>query len=426
MTERQGIFFRRFPGLASIARNGTFLIGGEWIEAILRALYALLIARWLGPYEYGVWSYALAASGFAITLSMLGTDLLLPTRVGKDGDGARNFLHTSLAVRIGILILLAAGLAVYAYAGESGTFERFALLLLVPAVLARGSGLWFRTLAVGLERVGPVMRWAVAIRLAEVAVGSAILMASMDVLALLALHSLTWLVELVVLRRVTRSMIDVRAVIDRGELSAVLGKGAIAGLAVSLASFLFAGPVIMLRHLIEDLTVVGQFGLAMQLAMFAVMAVQGALGASQAVLSRAHAGEDTRVRHFGTIVLVTCLLSAVPLYLAALWLGPPVIDLLTGGDYAQAGALLPACLVLALVAVAPNGYWQVLVLRGRFSIGVGAGIAAVAAFLGLAEPAVDNFGATGIAYAAIAGSVMRAAILGIAATVSRPPGQNPT
>ncbi len=415
-------FARRFPQVATIARSAALFVGGEWTEAGLRAVYAVLIARLLDPADYGLWSYALAAAGFAMSLAAFGIDMLVPARIGRDGRAAAAFLRTSLALRLGLLAVAALGLGAYALLAEDRAGpERVALLLLLPTVIARGTCMWLRLMAIGFHQSQLAVTPAVLLRITEVALGLLLLLGGFaSITGLLALHALFWTIEvLVVWPRVGR-LAPLALRVDRSELRVLAGQGAIIGLAASSAEFLFAGAVILLRHLVDDIGTVGTFGLALQLAMFVMMAVQGVLTAALARISRAEHEEDQRLRHWGGLVMLACLVLALPMYLGAQLLGPPVIAAIMGEPYRATGELLGPCLLLVLAVAMPGGFWQLLVLRNRAWIGFGAGIAGMIVLALAASPLVVAHGAAGIAYAALLGAGARALLLVVAGIASRP------
>ena len=43
-------------GIKSIIRNGALLMGSNWVEIGLRALYLVAITRYLGSELYGIWA----------------------------------------------------------------------------------------------------------------------------------------------------------------------------------------------------------------------------------------------------------------------------------------------------------------------------------------------------------------------------------
>lgn len=417
---------RRYPELVSIGRNAATFVSGEWVEVLLRAIYALAISRFLGPTDYGWWSYGFAVSAICITFAGMGTDMLLPKRIGQQGRGALAFMETSFTVRLVMLLALGLLLAIYAVFGveaaadRSGAVERAVLLLLIPSIVFRGLGNWLRVASIGFEQAHLSVRPMMLVRTAEVIIGLSLLLAGTNLYILLALHAVSWLIETALIFPRIRKLAPLRLAFRSDEMRETVRDGAAIGLASALGFLLFGLPVVLLKSLIGEIATVGQFGLAMQLAMFAVMALLGVSAAAQAVLSRAVAREDERAKLFGHAFMLGCLALVVPAWLGGKWLGVPVVTFLLGDQYAVAGELLPVCFVLAIAVTMANGYWQTLALRGRILLaGVANGVAVLVMVL-LAEPLLSRYDVAGIAYAAITGGIVRTCLMGLFATVMRP------
>ena len=144
-------FGQRFPGVSSILRNGALLTGTQWAETGLRAVYALLIGRLLGPDLYGVWSLALATYAFAIGFTHFGLESLIPLRLGRD-RAASGFLSTTLVVRFFLVIVATGVVAAQCLVFEPDPLARAALLIVLPALIGRGVVLWARAVFLGAEK----------------------------------------------------------------------------------------------------------------------------------------------------------------------------------------------------------------------------------------------------------------------------------
>ena len=123
----------------SIVGNGARLMGVQWIETALNAVYFAMIARCLGPALYGQWAYGIAAYLLVIGLLGFGIEPLIMLRVGRDRDGAAGFVGLMLTLRLASLGLGAAALTAYALAAEPDPLGRLVLLLLLPACSAVAS-----------------------------------------------------------------------------------------------------------------------------------------------------------------------------------------------------------------------------------------------------------------------------------------------
>lgn len=408
---------RRYPGVVSIGRNAATFVSGEWVEVLLRAIYALAISRFLGPSDYGWWSYGFAVSAICITFAGMGTDMLLPKRIGQQGRGALAFMETSFTVRLVMLLVLGLVLGSYAMLGvdaasdDGGAVEQAVLLLLIPSIVFRGLSNWLRVASIGFEQARLSVRPMVIVRTTEVIIGLGLLFSGTGLFTLLALHATSWLLETALILPRIRRLAPLGLAIRAEEVREVVRDGAAIGLASALGFLLFGLPVVLLKSIIGEIELVGQFGLAMQLAMFAVMALLGVSAAAQAVLSRAVARDDRRAQLFGHLFMLGCLFLILPAWLGGSWLGVSVVTFLLGKQYEVAGALLPVCFVLAITVTMANGYWQTLVLRGRILLAGLANGAAVATMVASAAPLLAQYDVAGVAYAAIIGGIVRTGLM---------------
>ncbi len=411
-------FRQRFPGLASILRNGALLTGTQWAETGLRAVYVVLIGRILGPELYGVWSLALATYAFAIGFTHFGLDSLVPLRLGRDRQAAA-FLGTTFLLRLALLVLATAVIAAHALAFESDLLARTALLIVLPALVGRGLVLWSRSVFLGLERSQIAFRLAFSLRLVEVAAGLSCLWLGAGLYALLVIHAVTWLAEAALSLSALSRQVSMKIGFDRAELRDLLGKGAVLGLGTTGLAALASMPVILTRYVTDDLGMVGQIAMAVQVAGLVVIAVQGVFAAALPVVGRATAKGDPRLRFYPVFTgLGVAVVFAIAIVVAQA-IGPGVFTTLLGNDFALAGSLLAPALLAAGIMVAPTGVWQLLVARDRIWSGVVAGWSGALAFFFVLPPMLHALGPSGVLFAAALGWALRAVILIVWTLVSR-------
>lgn len=403
-------FQRRFPGISSILRSGILLTGMQWGETGIRAFYAILIGRFLGPDLYGAWSLALATYTFAIGFTHFGLESLIPLRLGKDKT-AGAFLGATFVVRISLLIIAAALSAAWILTFETDFLSRWALFIVLPALVGRGIVLWARSVFVGLERNQTAFRLALGLRTFELIVGLTLLWLGFGLFALLSLHAFTWLVEAVLSIRAVMSQMPMKIGLDSGEFQSLGRSGATLGLATMGLSVLVSMPIILTRYITDDIAVVGQIAMAVQIAGLVAMALQGIFSAALPIVSRASAKDDPRLRIYaiGAGVGVT-LVFAVAIAVGHIF-GPDLLALLLGEGFRTAGDLLTPALVSAGLMIAPVGVWQLLMTKDRIWSGVFASWSG-ALLLVLALPSlVHVYGPAGALFGAALGWALRALIL---------------
>jgi len=409
-----------FPGMRSILRNGLFLSGVNWAEALLRAAYVLVIARVLGPTEYGVWSFVLATYMVAVMATALGMEIIITGRLGRDRENAAPLLETSLALRLLLLAVAAIVLAMMAVAFGEQPQVAIGLALSLIAVFGRGLVMWSRPVFVGLERSDLALRIALAFRLAEVGLGLLLLFFTRNILLLIALHGLSWIAEGVISFLRARSLAGFSMPrFQPGETRLLIMRGLPIGVATLGIAALNAAPVLLASQQGAALAELAQLGIVTQFATLAVMAMQGFLGAAQPVVSRAIAREDARLPRYSAGVALISVVGFAMLALLAYFLGNLVIVGLLGTEYQKAASLLPWAFLIGGLNLLPTGFWQEQALRNRAGPGVLAAILGVAATVMLVAPLYAARGLEGVLIAVAAGWAVRAVVL-IAAALQKP------
>jgi O-antigen/teichoic acid export membrane protein len=402
----------RGHGIQSIIRNGAYLMAVGWVETGLRLLYMVVVARYLGPSLYGYWAYGAAVYGLALGLSGFGFDTLMVIRLGGDKRGAADFIGLTLTLRLGLLALAGAGLAAFALAGDPDETSRLVLLGLIPALIGRGMAVWARVCFLGYERMGAYLKIVTAVRSAEVICGLLLLFSGGGLLGIVFLHSLSWLIEGALgVWRVYSRLSPFAPRFNRIEAAEFLRQGAVLGLAAGLFTWLVAGPLILFRHFGGDMAQFGQFAIALNVTMILVTSMHAYLAAALPVLTRSAERQDPRVAHYGKITVLTAAgLTSVVAGIAWL-LGPPVAEWVLGPDFALAGKLVGPCLVIGGLIVAPTGYAQVLLLKGRRWPGVIANSCGGLALVAGLPPAISIWGVEGAVLATGAAWLLHAIVL---------------
>ncbi|MEL1249851.1 oligosaccharide flippase family protein [Aurantiacibacter gilvus] len=411
----------------SVVRNGAFLTGAQWSEAVLRAVFVIAIARLLGAEAYGIWNYAIGAYTLGVLCSIMGTDVLMARQVGRAPEEATPFIAAALGLRLVLLLASGVALALFALLAAEDSTLQLALLLTVPALFARGLALWSRPIFTGLERAGMVLRITGSIRLLELVVGLVILFATRDVLLVLGWHAVSWVLEALVSYRLVQRATGLRGPrFSRAQVMPVLRAGMPIGLAAMAVAALTTVPVLLAVPLGFDLQAVGQLGIAVQLGSLLTMAAQGFLNASLPVLSRRTDSEQTGTGSHGWLVVLATLLLFAPVCLLAWQFGGPLLALVLGEGYSRAAELLWLVLLVAGASVVPNGYWQLLVVAHRQRAGIFPSWAGLLLSLGLLVFTDLHQTLEGLLWAALAGWILRASLLVAASLRIREADQNPT
>ncbi|SMX25185.1 lipopolysaccharide biosynthesis protein [Boseongicola aestuarii] len=409
MTSR-ATFRERFPGASSIIENGALLTGARWAETGIRAVYAVLIGRLLGPELYGAWSITLALYTFAIGFTHYGLESIIPLRLSRQKD-AQSFIGTTLFVRLVLLATAAVFLALHVMVFVGDWFSRTALLIVLPALIGRGVVLWARSVFVGLEDNRVALQVTISMRLLELLFGLSCILVGYGLFALLALHAATWVIEAFAMLFALSRRRALALSFTEDEFRDIGARGAILGLGSIGMGALLSLPIILTRYVSGDITAVGQMAMSMQVASLVVMAVHSGFAASLPIVSRAISVGDPRVRYYSALTGLGVAVLFGFAVVAAQAFGPLVFSQLLGEEFALAGEWLTPALVSAGIMTLPTGVVQLLIAKQRvWSPAVASWVGALILVLTLPS-LVRSQGPSGALYAAALGWAFYGAVL---------------
>ena len=393
-------------------QNGGRVLGLNWVEYLSRAFYMVVLARYLGAELYGHWAYGVAVYAMLIGLTGAGFDTLMSIRIGAEKANAGRILGIALGLRLAGFTAAVVLLVGYALAWETDPLSRVVLLALVPALVGRGVAFWARACFVAFERTREYLYRAAGFRLGEVALGTAWILSGGGLAGVVAIHSLMWMAEGAVgLVAVHNRLGRLRPVLRGPGVRAFFQQGAVLSLAAAAQAWLQAGPVVLTRYVIGDMTALGQVALVLNVMTMVVASLGSFAGATVPVLSRLYDRGDPRLRHYGLLSLLAIATAALAAAGLGWFAGPPVAAWLLGPQYADAGRMVGPAMLVAGLVLAPTGYVQLLILAGRRWVQVVAGITGSLALIVAVPVAVATVGDMGAVLAAGIGWGVRAAVL---------------
>lgn len=131
------------PG-TRIAKNATYLLVSDVGVRIITALVAILVARYLGPEQYGVLSLALALLGIAAYLTDLGLTPVMIREGTKPGTSIPELLSGTLRLRLLFAVATTVVMVLLAwFYYPSATVRTVILVVVLPGIWAgvfRGIG----------------------------------------------------------------------------------------------------------------------------------------------------------------------------------------------------------------------------------------------------------------------------------------------
>jgi O-antigen/teichoic acid export membrane protein len=342
-----------------IARSALGLAGRRVAITLLSGLSTAVVARLLGPAEYGqlasalaTWTLVLAGSDFGFTVA-LGRDLAVdPPRRGR-------ILRAAFQLQSAWSLPLAAGMVALAIASSVDSTRGEALLVLAPSVAFAGLGaarqvftvLYSQTTAVVIDlaltavQVG-LMICAAAAGLGPTGVAAAVCAAYVANAILIALAAL---------RLVDREW---PASSDRRRL---LGSVLPLGLMAFLSKAYLMVDLVLLGWLVSGSSL-GEYAAASKILVL-LSALPGMIVGAALPAFASHAGARRDLEAIAARVWHWLLVVAVPSFVGVLIFAPTVVELTIGPEYDGATDLLRVLSLAGLIGVAASFFGTILVAR---------------------------------------------------------------
>lgn len=354
-------------GVASIARNAGYLLGSQSIVRLFRSVYAIVLARYLGPELYGLFNYGLSWYLAFLPLTGFGLAVILIREVGRNRSQGTQVVAATSTIRILLTIVVAAACGVTGWFSEGVPEARKLILIFSIGLIGRSIAMWTEQLFTAYEINKYSFLQQTIFRPLEVVLGSVFLLYGGSLIAVAMIHVISWwgqaLSGLVLARQ---RLVAVKMDFTWHKLKHVLSQGIPIGIGVVMVSWLQEGPVVLFRHTLGFGDSLGQLALAMQAFLILCAAPMAVSAASLPVLSRAAARNDGKDRMFAEVMLKGSFILGSAAGLAGIGLGPWFVDMIFGARYAEAGRLLGLSMWLLIPWGCGSAIWRMYLARGRF------------------------------------------------------------
>jgi O-antigen/teichoic acid export membrane protein len=388
-------------GVASIARNLTYLLGGQGVYFVSRFIYAIVLARFFGPQIYGMINYGIAWYLLFIPLTRWGMDTVLSRDVGKDRTLGEDTANLTLTLRIISIVIVTAVYLVASVVFETDPQSRLMVLVFSFALIGR---------SLAYECTEHALRQQTIFRSLEVLLGLLSIFIWKEALLVVLVHGLVWCLEAVYgLAVIRRRVFAIRLRFDVAALANLFAQVLPLGVAMLLMNLTSQGPLIYFRHVMSSGDLLGQLALAMQ-AFFILSSIPLTLGtAALPVLSRSADREDGKDKIYAETMIRYTLLSGCVVALLGTAFGPWLILKIFGDRYAVTGTLIGPVLWLVIPLAVRQALSGVLMARKKdLRMLLGTLIGALL-FVVTIQKAVEHFGALGAILSAIAAMTLTTA-----------------
>ena len=356
----------RYQGIKSILQNASYLMGSRLYNALVRGIYVVIIARYLGPELYGVFNYGIFWYLAFLSITNFGLQMILSRELGKDRTGGSDLIALSFTLKASASIVAAVicGISGWLYESE-GVIQHF-LLILSIALVGRSISVWADWVFTAFEESHFTLRQEIIFRTLELILALFVLAFGGGILWLAGAHALIWCLQagfgLTLLKRHFKG-IHIRLVWQ--PIASLLAEGVILNISIVFMTWLLRGPVLMFRHIEGAVSGLGQLALVMQLFTILSGLVLSVAIAALPVLSRSVARKDGKERIFAHWVVRIAILIGTAIGCAGLGIGEWLVSSIFGTRYLLAGHLFALSLWLLIPWILGTMLWRVFIVHKK-------------------------------------------------------------
>ncbi len=408
----------QFSGLRSIAVNSAQTAGARILSPLVRAVYVVVLATYLGPEVYGILAYSQSWYLAFLPVAMLGLGVILMREIGQNRARAGEVLAQVFALRI-VATLVSASLCVgIGWAVEADPVARWLLTIFGIGLAGRAFAILAEQVFIAYESSGYLLRQEALFRPLEVVLGLAALALGGGAVAVALVHAGLWWAQAGRgLYLVRARFLAVRPNWSWGPLARLFVQAFPVALTGVFTTWLLQGPLVLYRHAAETTAELGQVALVIQGLMILAVVPLSAGAAALPVLSRAVARRDGKDLRFIEGLCRLALVLGAAGALTAMAAGPWFMETVFGSRFERAGDLIGPALWLAIPIAIGSAAQAVLFARAQFKSAALAAAAGALVLTIVLFPLVAANGALGVLLAAGAGMTVWA--LGAITLVAR-------
>jgi len=328
-------------GIRSIFQNSAFLMGGRWINMLVRMFYIVILARLLGAELYGIYNYGISIYMPFFVLTSIGIGQLLSNLVASDKTSGHDIVSQTFTLRLIAGILSAISMTTIGWLTEEIFQTKVLFLFFSIALIGRTLAIWVQEVFTAYEINQHSFHLQLIFRPIECLLALIVLVKGGSILALALVHAISWWLQaLSGLKLVRKNIPKFYFSHKLKHISYLLPKCLIIGLTGMLINWMNQGAITFTRYMEGMGNSLGQFALAMQGVLLLSSIIISFNDAALPVLTQSvHRQDGKDIIYVETQMRLAIFLGAIS-GLTGMFFGTWLVNLLFGPKYLEAGQLL--------------------------------------------------------------------------------------
>lgn len=398
--------------MKALLRSTVLLTVAQLTQRVGTVVLTLVISRWLGAAELGVYAGAMATYSLLVLACGLGAKSYLVREIAKfPAQTARYLLHFGgLGLGLGVVVMGVGWMSVpiWGLSAEQATAVHITLLGLPAAIL---NVILYATF-IAHQRVSFITYVQFVLTLVQVALSGVLLWMGGDVsVVLVAMISAEWITLLLGLFFLQRYITPLRGRLSWSFLREMLGEIKTFAL-LSLLSGLFAQPEVLLLTFMVDETATGYFSAAYKLITLWLIVPEVVMTNVFPLMARAYHSDNASPAKLQALSVKYLLLICLPLGVGMIAAARPIIALFFGDGYELSARLLQIMALSVPLNTLINIFWRILAARHEQHRDLQVRLVAVPLRLAMGVLLIRGWGIDGAAVAALLGLLLTAILLG--------------
>lgn len=332
-----------------IVKNTGYLVGARSMNIIVRTVYAIALARFLGAEQYGLYNYALGWYLAFMPFTSLGLWAVISRDMGQDKNKGRQTISQTLALRSFLSILTAMVCAITGWFINYDETTRMLLLIFSVAMIGRALANWIEHVFNACSASKYVFKLEAFFRPLEAIASIIILFFGADLLQIAIVHCLIWWLQGVVgMSILQKQLFTVRPEWQAEGIYRLLRKGVLLGLSAFFIIWFLQGPLLLSRQAGLGLFELGQVALLLQIFTLLTSLPQMVEKAVLPILSNSEQQVGNKDKKLLIISLKFTWLIGMFAGLTGWLTGPWLIPSLFGAQFEQASVFLGIILYLLI------------------------------------------------------------------------------
>jgi len=335
--------------LTSIFKNAFFMIAGNLLYKILRALYIIVIAIYLEPDLFGMFSYAMSYYIPFFVLTNLGVDKIISNSIACDKSAEPKIVGHTFSLKLIISLITALIFGMIGIITEDILKVKILFVIISIALVGRSMAIWAQQVFTAYEISIQSFRQQIIFRPLEIICAMIAVASGFSILVLAAIHALSWCLQAFSgLQLVRHHFKTVSFKNNWKQINYLLKQCFLIGITGMMISFLCHAPIIITRYTEGIGNNLGQLALAMQAFLLLSIMFRTFNDAAFPVISRSTLyGDGKDFLYVKNCIRIGTLLSVIGA-LTAIETGPFFVNLLFGAKYSKTGQLLGQVLLLII------------------------------------------------------------------------------